>query len=224
MTVYLASPGSQMHADHLKEMPVLVSYGAWAPWMESYQHSFDRVLVDSGAFSVLNSGKRIDVGEYAEWAENWRERADAIACLDDIAGDWKQGMKNMEAMPDGIGFPTYHDTDPIEILPDLCDAACERGGWLGIGLTPSQRHNRAVWLQSVLNQIPDGLHVHGWACRYYWRTHARLDSVDSTNWMMDELKIMEVAPWLTRAERIEIVVKRYKRERRLLKSQQGVLF
>jgi hypothetical protein len=174
------------------------------------------VLVDSGAFSAHTVGQVINVSEFAAFAETWRVRADAIACLDSIAGDWRVGWANMEAMPKGLGFPTFHDSDPDELLPDLCAAAHERGGWLGIGLLPETRHVRADWLRQTLERIPSGLHVHGWALRRYWNTHRRLDSVDSTNWHRDAQKVIDAFSWLTPAESVAIVVKRYQRERRQL--------
>ena len=76
----------------------------------------------------------MDLGAYREWAERWKGHADAIAGLDDIRGDWRRSMLNYEQMP--LGFPTFHDTDPWELLPDLVALARERGRWLGVGLKP----------------------------------------------------------------------------------------
>jgi len=212
--IYLGSPGSQMHAHLVKDMPVLLSYGIWMKWWKNYQASFGPLLIDSGAFSVINSGKTIDVEEYVDWAEQWRGRADAVACLDDISGDWEQGWRNMERHPPGIGFPTFHDKDPWGLLPELCEAARDHGGWIGIGMTPTERPKLGDWLARVLDQIPDDLHVHGWALGHHWRTHLRLDSMDSTNWFRDSWKFNKQMPWLTPAECVELVVKRSNRLRR----------
>lgn len=66
MTFYLSSPGSQMHTDHLKGMPVLLSYAIYARWVDDYVASFGRVLIDSGAFSEFNSGAVVDGPAYLD--------------------------------------------------------------------------------------------------------------------------------------------------------------
>ena len=177
--------------------------------------------MDSGAYSELTGAASVDVVEYFDWAEQWTERADAIAGLDDISGDWRRSLKNYEHG----GFPTFHDSDPYELLDDLLPLARERGGWLGIGLIPP-RTGKGGWLRETLDRVPAGIHVHGWACRLYWNTHARIDSVDSTNWFRDSFKYMTDLPFLTPAECVELVVKRYERDRRQLRARDetGSLF
>lgn len=211
MIVYLASPQCQMQADYCRDMPVLISFGAMghgaAMVAKNYAVSFDRVLIDSGAYSVLKSGTQIDVKQYSDWAQSVPGRRDAIAGLDDISGDWRRSMKNYEAFPQG--FPTFHDTDPDELLDDLIPMARERGNWLGIGMKPP-RENKEHWLRRTCDRIPPDLHVHGWALRRY--THVpRLDSVDSTAWFRNAQSVKQDYPWLTPAECLEIIVKRYKR-------------
>ena len=60
MRVYLASPGNQLHAHLVQEQPVLMSYAAWKPFLAQYMPTWNRVLIDSGAFSEINSGSAID--------------------------------------------------------------------------------------------------------------------------------------------------------------------
>lgn len=71
MMVYLASPNTQQQAEHVEGMPVLLSFACWAPWMDQYQASFRRILIDSGAYSEMNSGKVVDLGAYREWSARW---------------------------------------------------------------------------------------------------------------------------------------------------------
>lgn len=119
-------------------------------------------------------------------------------------------------MKSGGGFPTIHDSDPPGLLDDLIPIAMERGNWLGIGLVPP-RQGKERFVRSVCDQIPDDLHVHGWALRQY--THvARLNSVDSTNWFRDAWGYLNKMPFLTPAECVEIVVKRYQRWKRVLRD------
>ncbi len=210
VTVYLASPNTQQQAEHVAGMPVLLSFACYSDWLgRGYQQSFRRILIDSGAYSEFSSGKRIDLGAYADWSARWEGHADAIAGLDDISGDWRRSLANYEAFP--RGFPTFHESDPPELLDDLAAMAADRGGWIGLGLLPP-REGKERWIRSTLDRIPDGLHVHGWALRRY--THCRrLDSVDSTNWWRDamQLRSMPQLAHLTYGECLEIIVKRYQR-------------
>jgi len=192
-TTYLASPNSQVQAAAVAGMPVLLSCAIYAPWMDKYQASFGRVLIDSGAYSELNSGKVVDLDRYADFIARWTDRADAIAGLDDIRGDWRRSLKNYQL-------------------------ARERGGWLGIGVLPP-RQGKREWLQRTLARIPNDIHIHGWALRLY-RDEPRLDSVDSTSWWRKSLglRLMKPLEHLTNAECLEILVKQYQRERRKLRA------
>jgi hypothetical protein len=212
MIVYLASPGTQQQAEHAEGMPVLLSFALWSRWLDRYQATFCRLLIDSGAFSEFSSGVKVDLAEYAEWAARWQGHADAVAGLDDISGDWRRSLKNYEDFPGG--FPTFHETDPPELLDDLVALARERRQWLGLGLLPP-RHGKERWVREACGRIPEDLHVHGWAMRAY--THVRrLDSVDSTNWWRDAMDIRRKLPWLTYGEALAIVVKRYQRWQRVI--------
>lgn len=216
MTVYLGSPGSQMHADYCSGMPVLLSYAVYPKggWIEDYAPSFSRIMIDSGAFSEMNSGKAIDGAAYKDWQERWKGKVDAIAGLDDIRGDWKKSLANYKAFG---GFPTFHDSDPDELLDQLVAISREQGNnWIGLGLVPP-RTGKEVWIRRACERIPDDLHVHGWALRAY--THvARLDSVDSTNWFRDSWQVKNWLPYLTGGECVEIIIKRYQRETRMTRE------
>lgn len=231
MTFYLSSPGSQMHADWCKAMPVLVSYAIYpkpsktkGPWLDDYISSFSRVLVDCGAFSEFNSGKKVVGSAYKDWCQRWWTSChiDAVAGLDDINGNWRKSVKNYELYG---GFPTYHESDPPELLDDLIAMARERGNgqpvyesfkpgkpWLGVGLLPP-RADKWGWVKETMARIPDDLHVHFWAGGGY-TGHPRVDSADSTNWFRDAWAYKNDLPFLTPAECIELVVKRYQREDR----------
>jgi len=209
MDVYLASPNTQQQAEHVSGMPVLLSFACWSKWIDGYQSSFRRVLIDSGAYSEMNSGVKIDGLQYLEWCQRWKPHADAIAGIDDISGDWKRSLSNYEKFG---GFPTMHDTDPPELLKDLLDISRNQGSnWIGIGLKPP-REGKESFIRSVCDNVPNDIHLHGWALRRY--THIRrLDSVDSTNWWRDamKLKTLQDTKHLTYGECLEIIVKRYQR-------------
>ncbi len=211
MVTYLSSPGNQMQAAAVSGMPVLISFGAAAKWLDDYVPSFGRLLVDSGAYSVLNSGKRIDVDQYAEWAESYRPWCDAVAALDDIAGDWEKGLENWRRHP--WQFPTYHSSDPPEALEVILS---ESPAWIGLGMVPPR--DKEAWLRKTLERLEGvPVHVHGWALGSY-ASHPRIDSVDSTNWFADSWKVRNAYPWLTPAECVDIIVKRYQRVPRMKKA------
>jgi hypothetical protein len=202
---YLGSPGNQLQADAARGMPVLVSFASWQKFkpLTQWMPSFDEVLVDSGAYSEMNSGVVVDLDEYLGWVEaipwatNW-------AGLDDINGNWKRSLKNYERG----GFPTIHDTDPPELLDDLIPIARAAGNWIGIGLSPP-RQGKERFVRDTIERIPDDLHIHGWALGMY--THLALDSIDSTHWWREAMKYRDALPWLTYGEALEISVKKAQR-------------
>jgi hypothetical protein len=202
-------------------MAVLFSFACYSPWLDKYQQSFRRVLIDSGAYSAFTTGKPVDIVAYGEWAARWVGHADAIAGLDDISGDWRKSLANYEAMP--LGFPTIHDSDPPELLRDLVQLARERGNWIGVGLTPP-RQGKERFVRWVCDNVPEDMHVHGWALRAYSHVR-RIDSMDSTNWWRDAMQLRRDLPWLTYGETLELVIKRYQREQRIFREDsQATLF
>lgn len=217
VTVYIGTPCNQLQAALVAEMPVLVSFAAACPFLITggYAKTFRPLLLDSGAYSELNSGKKVDLTEYVEWVEQF-PHAIAWAGLDDISGDWRRSLRNYKAG----GFPTFHDTDPEELLDDLIPLARERGGWIGIGLKPP-RSGREEFLRRTFDRIPDDLHVHGWALGRYAHLE-RLDSMDSTHAWIEWQKIRnKLGPWLTSAEAMELAVKKVRRREAELREERG---
>lgn len=219
MRVFLASPSTQQQADAVRGMPVLVSFALWAPFLARYQQAWGPMLIDSGAYTDLTGGRpAVELAAYAAFCDEWAGRAVACAALDDIGGDWRRSLHNLEHGP---GFPTFHDTDPWELLEaELIPAARERGGWLGLGLKPP-RGRKGAFVRRVLEVVPDDIHVHGWALRQHaewfvrrqWR-HGCGASIDSTGWWRDSMKLRahRLCRHLTYGECLEIVIKRLQRE------------
>lgn len=202
-----------MQAHAAEGMPVLVSFATQWPAMLPYMPSFSKLLIDSGAYSAYNSGKTIDLAKYRDWVDHLPVKPVAVAGLDDIGG-WKRSMKNYEAY--SRGFPTFHDTDPPELLDDLIAMAKERDGWIGLGLS-TPRTGKLDFVREARDRIGDQLaNVHGWALKLY-SNEVEFDSVDSTNWYMDMYKIRASGvplSWLTPAECLDLIIKRYQREAR----------
>lgn len=215
MRFYLSSPDNRVQWEAVRGCPVLLSFAlaGGKKWqsVDRYQAVASRVLIDSGAYSEMRSGRAVDLAAYADWAERWRGRADAVAGLDDIRGDWRRSLRNYAAMPAGLGFPTIHDTDPPELLADLIPIARERGGWLGCGLAPP-RQGKEAFVRWVADRVPADIHLHGWALGLYADV-PRLDSIDSTNWLLDlqKLQTCPLTAHLTDGEMLAVIVKRYRR-------------
>ena len=207
--IYLASPNNQLQAEHCIDQATLLSFACVRPWIESYIPAFGSLLIDSGAYSQMTTGKAIDVQAYKDWVEPLLPMIDNWAGLDDINGDWRQSMRNYEAG----GFPTIHDTDPPELLDDLIPLAEERGNWIGIGLKPP-RQGKEKFLRGVLDRIPPHLHVHGWALVAY-RYLNRIDSFDSTFWWHQVQDLRPKFPWLTPGECLELAIKQVRRYSRV---------
>lgn len=195
-------------------MSVLLSYASFNDWLWQYQPTFLHVLLDSGAYTQMTTGRVIEVLKFKDFSASWQGHAEAIAGIDDIKGDWRQSLKNYEAIP--WTFPTMHDSDPPELLPELVAMAQERRTWLGIGLVPP-RESKETFVRWVCDNVPEGLHLHGWALRRY--THVRrLNSVDSTNWWRDAMKLRQKLPWLTYGECLDLMVRKYQRWTRQIRE------
>jgi len=216
--IYLSSPNNQMQAHFCNEGNILISYAVWSPWLDDYVPTFERILLDSGAYSVMNSGKALDKEGYRDWVSRFDGLCDAFAGIDDIEGDWKQSLKNYEKFG---GFPTIHDSDPRELLADLIPIAQEYG-WIGIGLVPP-RDSKGEFVRWVCDNVPPDLHIHGWALGLY-NDIRRIDSTDATNWFRKAWSVKEKFPWLTAAECTEIMTKKYKRQYRGINKDEPNLF
>ncbi len=209
-TFFLSSPNTQAQASLLEGWDALISYGVARrkTWVREYLRSFRNILIDSGAYSVMNSGKVLDVDEYAEWASNVMLEGNvvAVAALDDIKGRSELTYANWMKYP--WMFPTYHDSDPEDFLDEILS---HNPAWLGLGMVPPRIN--VPWLRSTLDRIPEGTHVHGWALGSFSHLQ-RLDSADSTGWILDVRKLKEssLTCHLTTQEQLEIVVKRFKRK------------
>ena len=81
--------------------PVLISY-AFARKDEEFfkrfvEHPGIEVLLDSGAFTALNAGERIELPEYMEFLERWKDKLFGYLALD-VLGDPAGTDRNLETM------------------------------------------------------------------------------------------------------------------------------
>lgn len=211
-TIYLSSPPDPLFASACEGMPVLLCFSMFKEWMMSFQATFSKIVIDSGAFSEHSTGKKVDIEKYKDWSEKWIDKAEAIAGLDDISGDYKRSLANYAKIP--WSFPTWHDTDPLELIPELVAISRERKTWLGIGMKDPQNQKNGKIIKDALTLVPDDIHVHGWAARHYSYIR-RFDSFDSTAWWRNAMVLRPKMPWLHLGECVEIIIKKYQREARM---------
>lgn len=93
---------------------------------------FDLIL-DSGAFTAMNTGKPVDVDEYTDFCDANRDRF-ALAFALDVIGDHRASMRNYRRQQDalGVGFPlvpTWHMGTALKEL----DSLCAETGYVSIG-------------------------------------------------------------------------------------------
>ena len=156
------------------------------------QHGFP-VMLDSGAFSVMNSGARIDINEHTEWVRTWQQRNDTgtqLLCVAlDVIGDPAATVRNYEKqIRDGaVVVPTIHyPNDPKQV-----DAYADSpSGWVNLGgmvryFSKSHLDNVIAWCAAVISRTRKaGVKVHGLGATppaIHWLIP--FDSCDSTYWL-----------------------------------------
>lgn len=91
-----------------------------------------RLIGDSGAFSALTQGARIDVGEYAAWVARWRQHLYWVANLD-VIGDPAATFKNWLTLRDRYGLDTVSTLHAGTDAKWMDAYAAEGVDFLGLG-------------------------------------------------------------------------------------------
>lgn len=182
-----SSGSSVAHASKFGFSRCLVPYGDVTRVGHIFQlcRWFEGVFLDSGAYSVWSTGKRIDLDRYIAFCKSVGSVVEVYANLD-VIGDWRETAANQARM-EAAGLaplPTFHHGSPLHELERLV----ETYGYLGLGgIARLSRPKRIEWLDTVWPIIRAStrwpLRVHGWGVtdsivmeRYPWY------SVDSTTW------------------------------------------
>lgn len=221
MKIYLASPGNKLHAECMGGMHVLESFAlkAQQPWMVRYRPTFAGMMLDSGAYSEMSTGKPVDLAAYIDFASEHRGGYEAIVNLDVISGDVTARVdasaKNLTAMrAAGLdAMPVFHQGEPWSVLEDI--ASC---GHVGLGF---QRPIRCAedFLDGCFSRLASTCRVHGFAMagERFTRRYP-FTSVDSATWF-HELRALsalsgqgsDVLQYLTQSELLALVVTKYRR-------------
>jgi len=100
------------------EVNALVSYlESWRP----KRKYFDRLFLDSGAFTAWSQGTEINLKKYVAYCHEHQKQWDIIAGLD-VIGDWQASKLNyLDMRSEGLNIlPTFHVGEPWEFLEWLC--------------------------------------------------------------------------------------------------------
>jgi len=211
--VYFAGVNQTHFCEAFKGLHVLESFADVRPMMDRYRPTFASMVLDSGAFSEMTTGKVIDLGQYADFILEHGRFYEWCASLDAIKGGADKSIANWQALKDrGCNtVPTFHQSEPWSVLEGYC-AATDR---IGLGFQrPIQ--NARPWLEECFARIPSRVRVHGWAMTNY--TDFPFESVDSTTWLREYMALLGVTGQgasaigcLTPGELVQIVQRKYER-------------
>ena len=143
---------------------------------------WDRYFLDSGAFSISQGGKPIDIQEYIDWLKIHEKEVDIYACFD-VVGDGEASLFNWRRMKnEGLNpIPVFHDGEPFEILEEYA----KHTNYIGLGAVAYKSTKaRLLFFDRVFTMFPDnekykfhgfGVFGHDLLLRYPW------ESVDATS-------------------------------------------
>lgn len=211
--IYFAAVNTTNLCEAFVGLHVLESFADVRRLMDRYRPLFKSMALDSGAFTEMNTGEAIDLGEYIAFCHQHGAFYDFVASLDSITGGPDVNVRNWREMRDrGVqAVPTFHQGEPFSLLEDYC----RETKMLGLGF---QRPitNAREWLSECFNRIPRDVLVHGWGMTSY--TDFPFYSVDSRTWFFEMRALMSVEgqgsstiQCLTPSELLGLVVKRYLR-------------
>lgn len=164
MKLYFSGLGGtqQFILDYVKTFPVqraLASFALPRQLDKLLKNGFTSIFLDSGAYSVFNSGVEINIDSFIDFAKEHRGELDAIASLD-VLGDPEGSLANYKyTIKRGLDvWPTYHFGEPDRILQEYVEntnCICV-GGVAGTGIHPTSIAKN-LWF--IMTRYP-GLNIH----------------------------------------------------------------
>lgn len=149
--------------------------------------SFNKLFLDSGAYSALTQNAAIDIDKYVEFIKKNKERLTCYANLD-VIGDPEATQRNQEYLEQqGLKpLPTFHFNSDIKYLKGLL----EKYDYIALGgLVPyvTKRKILERWLDYcfsyILPHIPKvKVHGFGLSSLWAWKKYP-FYSADSTSWL-----------------------------------------
>lgn len=146
-------------------------------------------IMDSGAFSAMNSGKPVNRAEFHDAIRAANDSADPPRYVFglDVIGDWRESLKNCEAAwSEGLEvIPTYHHGEPEDYLRGIArDYPMIALGGVAGGSPPAVQ----AWATRCFQRIWP-CRVHGFSlCAKRYVTALPFYSVDSTAWFLQAIR------------------------------------
>lgn len=208
MNVYFATSPSKQHMKLLGEEGVrnfLISY-AFIKKPEELIKLFDgykpeRLIIDSGAFSVWSNGGSVDIDKYADFCTQLKEILPEcidlyIVNLDVLPGEWghvpskddidksaEQGWKNMLYLESkGLKvIHVFHQHEDWEVL----DKLSKHSDYIGISpANDVSQKEKDLWMNQVFSRIKDTVKTHGFAVTSHNQLYKYpYYSADSSSWV-----------------------------------------
>lgn len=195
-TIYLASssPGDfkGLHINS-ESNSVLISFAYFKNWFKHYKLNgapkFRSVIIDSGAFTVFNSGGKIDLNEYIDFLLTIKSEFDYDQAFSlDVINDADATLKNCEEIwrQGAECIPVYHIGEPWEFLEHYTKTYPKTG--IGGVASLRAKKEKKKFIEQVFSRTwPSRLH--GLACtgdevflNFPWH------SVDSASWSIQPQK------------------------------------
>lgn len=142
------------------------------PWRE--------VVLDSGAFTAYQTGKQVDIIEFAEWVDEQKRNplVTEVFTLDVIGGDWRESLANTEYLwKRGIeAIPVFHVGEPVDVLKQLARdyPKISLGGAVGY-------RKRDEWAALCFKEVwPKKMHGLGYGETSLWKLP--FHTIDNSSW------------------------------------------
>jgi hypothetical protein len=114
---------------------------------------FKDIFMDSGAFSAHTQGAKIDINEYADFINRYKNKLTLYANLD-VMFNPEQTLKNQEILEKKgcKPLPVFHLGEDIKFLDDYC-GSYDYIALGGIAL-PGPGSGKDKWLNDIFNRYP----------------------------------------------------------------------
>jgi len=163
---------------------ILLSYVEKNKILRFFEKTKEKIFLDSGAFTAFNSGKEINIDEYADFIKKHRARLDVAATLDSI-GDYQKTAENTSSLEKkGCEvLPVFHFGSPLSELERLV----RKYDYIALGgLVPLALRVKRLrgWLDLCFSKIGGKVRVHGFGINAFWAWRRYpFYSVDATSWV-----------------------------------------
>ena len=166
----LASAPTSISTMNQIQYPYVLNSFAYSSALDKLTYKPTDLTLDSGAFTAWNSGKSVDIAEYADWCLTWRAKNPAVRAvnLDVIPGEagrtstaqerkdgMAQSLKNADYLR-GKGITieeVFHQDEPFEFL-DLLVSRLPEGQVLCISpRNDVSKQARLNWLKKTLAHL-----------------------------------------------------------------------